>query len=125
MIHEEIGVPATFEGLAEEATEVAQVALKIARILRGESPTPVTLEEAISNLEKEWSQLNIYAVDLGLEVNGKVCEKAVKRFEKRMELKKLEEALENLKQQPQQPTLHINLTNPPWDNFWSNWKPPY
>lgn len=125
MMYEKIGVPATFEGLAEEATEVAQAALKIARILRGESPTPVTLEEAISNLEKEWTQLNIYTTDLGLEVDEKVCAKAITRFEKRMELKKLEERLEDLKQ-PHQPVLHINLTNPsPWDGFWSNWRPPY
>lgn len=41
---EKIGLPAMHEQLAEEATELAKEALKMARILRGENPTPVTME---------------------------------------------------------------------------------
>lgn len=42
MMIEAIGSPAMLEQLAEEATELAQAALKAARILRKENPTPVT-----------------------------------------------------------------------------------
>lgn len=41
---EYIGKAAMLEQLAEEAAELAQAALKCARIERGENPTPVTME---------------------------------------------------------------------------------
>ncbi len=37
-----IGEPAVYEQLAEECSELAKAALKMARILRNENPTPVT-----------------------------------------------------------------------------------
>ena len=49
----EIGLPATLEQLAEEAAELSKAALKVARIIRKENPTPVTYEQAIANLEEE------------------------------------------------------------------------
>lgn len=42
MMIEIVGKPAMFEQLAEEATELAQATLKMARKLRGENPTPKT-----------------------------------------------------------------------------------
>lgn len=41
-IIEEIGEAAMLEQLAEECTELAKAALKMARIIRKENPTPVT-----------------------------------------------------------------------------------
>ena len=56
---EAIGLPATLELLAEESTELAQAALKTARVLRGENPTPVTLEEARDHLAEELADVLI------------------------------------------------------------------
>ena len=51
-IIEEIGEAAMLEQLAEECTELAKAALKMARIIRKENPTPVTEKEAIANIKK-------------------------------------------------------------------------
>lgn len=45
--------PALLEQAAEECTELAKACLKLARIYRGENPTPVTEVKAIDNLEEE------------------------------------------------------------------------
>lgn len=52
-ILQEIGEPAVLEQLAEECTELAQAALKLARILREENPTPVSRKEARARLVDE------------------------------------------------------------------------
>lgn len=52
-ISEVIGEPAMLEQLAEEACEMAQAALKVARILRGENPTPKAEWEAQAELVEE------------------------------------------------------------------------
>ena len=52
-ILQEIGEPAVLEQLAEECTELAQAALKLARILREENPTPVSRKEARDRLVDE------------------------------------------------------------------------
>ena len=44
---------AKLEQLAEEASELAQAALKLARIYRKENPTPVFEKEALENLNEE------------------------------------------------------------------------
>ena len=48
-----IGLPATLEQLAEEAAELSQAALKVARVIRGENPTPAGYCEAVDNLKEE------------------------------------------------------------------------
>lgn len=45
--------PARYESLAEECTELAQAALKMARLIRGENPTPIKRGEAETNLQQE------------------------------------------------------------------------
>ena len=40
-----IGLPALLEQLAEECGELTQAALKLARLRRGENPTPKTEKE--------------------------------------------------------------------------------
>ena len=42
----EIGSAAALEQLAEEASELTKASLKMARIIRGDNPTPVAYEEA-------------------------------------------------------------------------------
>ena len=48
-----IGIPAVLEQLAEESSELSKAALKVSRILRKENPTPITLDEALADLEEE------------------------------------------------------------------------
>lgn len=60
-----ITLPALYEQLAEECTELAQASLKMSRRLRNENPTPKTLEEIEENLSEE-----IADVDLCLDVLG-------------------------------------------------------
>lgn len=52
-IAKEIGVAALYENLAEEAIELAHAALKTARALRNENPTPITTNEADNHVLKE------------------------------------------------------------------------
>lgn len=49
--------PCLYDQLAEEATELAQAAIKMARILRGENPSPVTPEYAKLMVNEEYSDL--------------------------------------------------------------------
>ena len=41
-MRDKIGTAAMYEQLAEESAELCKAALKMARIIRGENPTPVT-----------------------------------------------------------------------------------
>ena len=50
---ERIGVPAMFELLAEECTELAHASLKYARALRGENPTPKTTQQCQADISEE------------------------------------------------------------------------
>lgn len=55
-----LGEPAVLEGLAEECAELAQAALKLARVQRGESPTPITREAATLNFIEEVADVRCY-----------------------------------------------------------------
>ena len=54
-----LGEPALLEQLAEECSELAQAALKLARLERGENPTPKTKEECVENLLEELGDVNL------------------------------------------------------------------
>ena len=58
-IYDVIGLAATLEQLAEECCEAAHASLKLARILRGDSPTPVTKKEAIEKLTEEMADVSL------------------------------------------------------------------
>ena len=45
--------------LAEEASELAQAALKLRRALDGTNPTPKSVEECEENLMEEWADVNV------------------------------------------------------------------
>lgn len=45
--------------LAEEASELAQAALKLRRALDGTNPTPKSVEECEANLHEEWADVNV------------------------------------------------------------------
>lgn len=52
-IIKEIGEAAALEQLAEECNELAHAALKLARIIRGENPTPRTADSVREELTEE------------------------------------------------------------------------
>lgn len=54
-----LGEPALLEQLAEECNELAQAALKLARLERGENPTPKTEEECVKDLIEELGDVNL------------------------------------------------------------------
>ena len=51
-------------GLAEEASELAQAALKLHRVMDGKSPTPLTLPEAVKALQEEIADVDLYEEEL-------------------------------------------------------------
>lgn len=64
-----IGKPALLEQLAEEAAELTQAALKYARILRNENPTPVTEMEAYNNVMEEYTDVIQCSIELNLQID--------------------------------------------------------
>lgn len=80
-----IGFPAMVEQLAEEASELAQAALKVARIARKENPTPVSIEEGARHLEEEYTDVIQCAIELGIEVNIDQIRAKQRRFLRRWE----------------------------------------
>lgn len=79
----EIGEPAMLEMLAEELVECAHEALKLARVKRGENPTPRTEKEVRASLREEWSDVVQCAKELQLDVNWNQIEMKRQRFEER------------------------------------------
>ncbi len=59
MMEEDIGRPAMFEQLAEECCELAHASLKVARVLREENPTPISIEEAERNFIEESADVDL------------------------------------------------------------------
>lgn len=56
-IIEKIGEAATLEQLAEECAELAHAALKTARIIRKENPTPVAYGDMMDGLAEEMTDV--------------------------------------------------------------------
>lgn len=80
---EKIGKSAMLEQLAEEATELAHAALKLARIERGENPTPVLKDAAVSHLIEEYTDVVQCAEELSLAPNREQIKLKKMRFEER------------------------------------------
>lgn len=58
-ILDRIGLPAMLEQLAEECGELTQAALKLARLRRGENPTPKTEMQCIAGLTEEIADVEL------------------------------------------------------------------
>lgn len=65
-IIKEIGLPAALEQLAEECCELGQAALKLARKLRGENPTPKSEVECRNALREEMADVLVCMEALSL-----------------------------------------------------------
>lgn len=68
-IKELLSQPALYEQMAEEAAELAQAALKYARILRGENPPVATEKDVHENLIEELTDVVHCAKILELHVD--------------------------------------------------------
>lgn len=84
VLNQYIGLPATYEQLAEEAIELAHAALKLARIYRGENPCPSEPNQASLKVVEEFTDLMIIADDLGLKPSGLVKSKKIHRMRERI-----------------------------------------
>lgn len=58
-ILEMIGTAALLEQLAEESAELAQAALKMARKIRNENPTPKSHTDCVVNLQEEIADVEL------------------------------------------------------------------
>lgn len=79
-----IGFAATYEQMAEEASELSKAAQKMARILRDENPTPVTKEQAIASIQEEYTDVVHCAMELGLTVSTMQIYQKDKRWRERI-----------------------------------------
>lgn len=85
---EQIGEPAALELLAEECTELAQAALKLARIERGENPTPVNKCAAMYSMMEEMADVAVTYSQIEMHahwVNEKIINGLANQKESRME----------------------------------------
>lgn len=64
-----LSTPILLEQLAEEASELAQAALKCARVLRKENPCRIDLPEAMLNLKEEYTDVVLCARVINLTVD--------------------------------------------------------
>lgn len=89
MIHltEYVGEPATYEHLAEEASELAQAALKYARYLRGENPLAKNTNDGVLryNIKEEVTDVLFLIEELDLDKdNDEIWLKKTKRTMERL-----------------------------------------
>lgn len=84
-IREKMDLPDIYEQLAEEAAELSQAANKMARVLRGTNPTPVTKGEAQKDLVEEYTDVVLVANDiLGMETDWLTENFKLQRWAKRL-----------------------------------------
>ncbi len=87
VIKEKMPVVELLAGLAEEAAELAQAALKLRRVFDGTNPTPTTEEDAIQNLYEEIADVNLYLsmISINLGSVSEIMLEKLSRWEKRLE----------------------------------------
>lgn len=78
-------IAAMYEMMAEECCELAHACLKVARIVRGENPTPVKMREAKGRVIEEWSDLLLVGEVLGVKADETMIDHKLARWIKRLE----------------------------------------
>lgn len=91
-IYSRTPMAALYEQLAEEASELSAAALKLARVLRGENPTPMKKELAEANVVEEFTDLNVIADVIALHTDKEVYFDKLIRWHERVQVKELLEA---------------------------------
>lgn len=89
LIQERVPITEVLAGLAEEAAELAQAALKMRRALDGRNPTPVSERRALVQLHEEIADVSLYMDALGdaldLAIISRICVAKMKRWAGRLE----------------------------------------
>ena len=85
---EMIGTAALLEQLAEESAELAQAALKMARKIRNENPTPKSRADCVANLQEEIADVELCISILPAEV-GRTMSAKHRRWNERLHDEKL------------------------------------
>ena len=87
IIAKHLSVAELLTGLAEEASELAQAALKLRRSLTQVNPTPVTDDEAFEKLYEEAGDVELYmdAMSLNRKYIGELMESKLDRWIGRLE----------------------------------------
>lgn len=86
-IEEHMTRASLYEMLAEEATELAQASLKMARIIREENPTPVDPLDAWKSIEEEWNDLYLVNRVLSLTTDYVAMKHKAERWIERLKEK--------------------------------------
>lgn len=86
IIKQKVPVTELLAGLAEEASELAQAALKLRRVYDGTNPTPVKEEDAQERLYEEMADVKLYCSMLNVNVKyiSEVMVSKQKRWEQRL-----------------------------------------
>ena len=84
-----LGEAALYEQLAEECVELAQAALKKARILRADNPTPVTSDEADRMITEEFTDVLNCGRLLELEMDERMANRKLDRLVKRIDAERM------------------------------------
>ena len=90
IIRKKIPLPEMMAGLAEEATELAQAALKLRRVWDQTNPTPTPEDYALSSLYEEIADVQLYIsmLDLNHSAITAMMHDKMERWLKRLEEKK-------------------------------------
>lgn len=83
-IMDQLGEPEVLAQLAEEASELAQAALKLRRALDGKNYTPKTIEECRENLNEEFADVAICASALRIDTQWARMEPKINRWYERL-----------------------------------------
>ena len=67
-------------GLAEEASELSQAALKLQRVLEGKNPSNITKEEAIAHLNEEIADVRLYIDQISCVDEDAICAVRLKKL---------------------------------------------
>ena len=79
-IQQSLTSPAAYEQLAEECTELAHVALKMARIERRENPTPAMLDLTSLDLKTEFTDILVCAYVLEMVFDNETFDYKLQRW---------------------------------------------
>ena len=88
MMIEKIGLPAMLEQTAEECDELAKALLKKARKLRGENPTPLTMNQIDKDITEEYTDVIQCTRELNLSVDWDQMRTKEERFMQRWKAEK-------------------------------------
>lgn len=88
-IYNRTPIAALYEQLAEEASELSVAALKLARIHRGENPTPMKKELAEANVIEEFTDLKVVADVIALQADKETYFDKLIRWHERVQEKEL------------------------------------